>query len=61
MKQGSKGQSLTREVGPLSFRATVVPGSLNVEKRTVDVAYDDGAVAKEAIVGAIEGQGYEVA
>ena len=34
---------------------------VNIDARTVDVAFDDDAVARDAIVGAIEGQGYEVA
>ena len=34
---------------------------VNIDARTVDVAFDDNAIARDAIVGAIEGQGYEVA
>ena len=34
---------------------------VNIDARTVDVAFDDDAVARDSIVGAIEGQGYEVA
>ncbi len=34
---------------------------VNIDARTVDVAFDDDAVSHDAIVGAIEGQGYEVA
>ena len=33
---------------------------VDIEARTVDVAFDGGTVAREAIVGAIEEQGYEV-
>ena len=33
----------TREIGPSSFRAAVVPGSFNEEKRTVDVVWSTGA------------------
>ena len=44
-------------VGELDGVATV---DVHIEERTVDVAYDDGTVAMEAIVGAIEDQGYEV-
>lgn len=32
-----------------------------IDARTVDVAYDDGAVGLEAIITAIEDQGYDVA
>jgi len=31
-----------------------------IEDRTVDVTYDDASVGLNAIVSAIEGQGYEV-
>lgn len=34
---------------------------VNIEGRSVDVAFDDGAQSLEAIVNAIEEQGYEVA
>lgn len=33
----------TRNIGPLSLRASVSPGSLNEEKRTVDVVWSTGA------------------
>src|SRR5678815_4962848 len=33
----------TRDVGPLSFRASLSPESLNEEKRTVDVTWTTGA------------------
>lgn len=38
----------TREVGPLSMRADVVPGSLNEEARTVDVVWTTGARVKRS-------------
>jgi copper chaperone len=42
-----------------------VPGveavDVNIEERTVDVRYDPVSVEEGVIVGAIEGQGYEVA
>ena len=34
---------------------------VNIDARTVDVSCDDAALQQDAIVGAIEGQGYEVA
>jgi copper chaperone len=34
---------------------------VNVDARTVDVAFEDSTVTRETIVEAIEGQGYEVA
>ncbi|HSF84648.1 MAG TPA: copper ion binding protein [Acidimicrobiia bacterium] len=34
---------------------------VNIDARTVDVSFDDAALQQDAIVGAIEGQGYEVA
>lgn len=34
---------------------------VHIDARTVDVAFDDALVNRDAIVGAIEGQGYEVA
>jgi len=37
-----------REVGPLSVRAGVVPGSLNDEQRTVDVTWTTGARVKRS-------------
>lgn len=36
-------RSKTREVGPLSFRASVVPSSVNEEARTVDIVWSTGA------------------
>jgi copper chaperone len=33
---------------------------VQIDERTVDVTYDDAAVEVDAIVTAIEGQGYEV-
>lgn len=34
---------------------------VHIDARTVDVAFDTAAVTQDVIVGAIEGQGYEVA
>lgn len=34
---------------------------VQIEEHTVDVTYDDASVELDAIVTAIEGQGYEVA
>jgi HK97 family phage prohead protease len=39
-------KSHTREVGPMSTRADIVPGSLNEEARTVDVVWTTGARVK---------------
>jgi hypothetical protein len=36
-------RSITREVGPLAFRAAVVPETLDEEKRTVDLVWTTGA------------------
>jgi hypothetical protein len=33
----------TREIAPLSFRAAIVPGSIDEEKRTVDLVWSTGA------------------
>lgn len=33
---------------------------VQIEERTVDVSYDEASVNLDAIVSAIEGQGYEV-
>lgn len=33
---------------------------VQIEERTVDVSYDEASVELDAIVSAIEGQGYEV-
>ena len=39
----SIARTLTRDVGPLSFRAAVVPSTLDAEKRTVQVVWTTGA------------------
>lgn len=45
-------------VGELDGVTTV---EVAIDARTVDISFDDEAVGLDAIVGAIEGQGYEVA
>lgn len=50
--------SIEGAVGELSGIEKV---EVTIDARTVDVAFDDGAVDRDAIVGAIEGVGYEVA
>jgi copper chaperone len=50
--------SIEGAVGQLSGVGTV---EVSVADRTVNVAFDDAAVTLDDIVGAIEGQGYEVA
>jgi copper chaperone len=57
----SCGHCKTSIEGAVSKLDGVDNVEVNVDARTVDVAFDDGAVAREAIVGAIEEQGYEVA
>ena len=37
------GKTQTREIGPLSMRADLVPGSINEENRTVDLIWTTGA------------------
>jgi len=47
--------------GALNELAGVTAAEVHIEPRTVDVTWDDAAVDFDAIIGAIEGQGYEVA
>ena len=47
--------------GAVSELGGVDTVEVNIEARTVDVAFDESSVAMSAIVDAIEGQGYEVA
>ncbi len=39
----TKQRTMTRDVGPLEMRATVVPDSLNDDKRTVDLVWTTGS------------------
>ena len=57
----SCGHCKTSIEGAVSELDGVDSVEVNVDARTVDVAFDSGTVAREAIVGAIEEQGYEVA
>ena len=57
----SCGHCKTSIEGAVSELDGVDSVEVNVDARTVDVAFDGGTVAREAIVGAIEEQGYEVA
>jgi copper chaperone len=50
--------SIEGAVGELAGIESV---EVTIDARTVDVSYDDGTVHMDAIVEAIEGQGYEVA
>lgn len=50
--------SIEGAVGELTGIGAV---EVHIEERTVDVTFDDASVDREAIVAAIEGQGYEVA
>ena len=45
-------------VAPMEGVDTAV---VTIDDRTVDVSYDEGAVTLDAIITAIEDQGYEVA
>ncbi len=47
--------------GALSQLAGVTSAEVHIEPRTVDVTWEDGAVNLDAIIDAIEEQGYEVA
>jgi copper chaperone len=49
--------SIEGAVGAIEGVETV---KVQIEDRTVDVTYDDASVELDAIVTAIEGQGYEV-
>jgi copper chaperone CopZ len=55
---GGCAASIEGAVGGLTGVETV---QVAIAERTVDVTFDEGAVGEEAIVGAIEGQGYVVA
>ena len=57
----SCGHCKTSIEGAVSELDGVEKVEVNIDARTVDVAFDGGTVAREAIVGAIEEQGYEVA
>lgn len=57
----SCGHCKTSIEGAVSELDGVDKVEVDIDARTVDVAFDDGTVAREAIVGAIEEQGYEVA
>jgi copper chaperone len=46
--------------GAVGAIAGVEKVKVQIEDRTVDVTYDDASVELDAIVTAIEGQGYEV-
>lgn len=46
--------------GAVGTLAGVDEVKVHIAERTVDVVYDDATVEEAAIVGAIEGQGYEV-
>ncbi len=47
--------------GALSDLSGVTSAEVHIEPRTVDVTWDDGTVNLDAIINAIEAQGYEVA
>jgi len=47
--------------GAVSTLAGIDRVEVTIDARTVDVAYDENAVDRVAIVDAIEAQGYEVA
>jgi copper chaperone len=47
--------------GALNELAGVTVAEVHIEPRTVDVTWDNAEVELDAIIGAIEGQGYEVA
>jgi copper chaperone len=57
----SCGHCKTSIEGAVSEIDGVDKVEVDIDARTVDVAFDDNTVARDAIVGAIEGQGYEVA
>ncbi len=57
----SCGHCKTSIEGAVSELDGVDKVEVNIDARTVDIAFDDNTVARAAIVGAIEGQGYEVA
>lgn len=47
--------------GALGELEGVTAAEVHIEPRQVDVSWDEGAVELEAIIAAIEEQGYEVA
>ena len=57
----SCGHCKTSIEGAVTELTGVASVEVAIEARTVDVAYDDDAVTREAIVAAIEDVGYEVA
>ena len=57
----SCGHCKTSIEGAVSELDGVDKVEVNIDARTVDIAFDDDTVARGAIVGAIEEQGYEVA
>lgn len=57
----SCGHCKTSIEGAVSELDGVDKVEVNIDARTVDIAFDDDTVARDAIVGAIEEQGYEVA
>ncbi|MBT8196905.1 MAG: heavy-metal-associated domain-containing protein [Acidimicrobiia bacterium] len=46
--------------GAVGELAGVESVNVTIDARTVDIAFDESALAMDAIVDAIEGQGYEV-
>jgi copper chaperone len=57
----SCGHCKTSIEGAVAPLAGVEAAEVTIDDRTVDVTYDDGAIALEAIIDAIEEQGYDVA
>lgn len=47
--------------GALNELGGVSAAEVNIEPRTVDITWNDDTVDLDTIIGAIEGQGYEVA
>lgn len=46
--------------GALQPMAGVTSAEVDIDARSVSVAYDDGVVSRDALVEAIEAQGFEV-
>ena len=57
----SCGHCKTSIEGAVGDIAGVTDATVEIEARTVDIDFDPGAVTLEAIIEAIEGQGYQVA
>ena len=57
----SCGHCKTSIEGAVAPLAGVEAAEVTIDQRTVDVTYDDGAIALDAIIDAIEEQGYDVA